>query len=165
MYIFVCTQYRHVCSASQAHFTFHQARSAGALRRQRVSAPRRLLSCRAASFLSSVSSHDRPPRRGLSRPNCHSHGFTSYTLLPRLPSAAAVSQLPAGKPEPLCWLYLWGMVGVKLPARNKGSVELCPPCRQLEPHKGMVLVRAHTIWSHQHAPLAHRWAVSAPQRC
>ena len=53
----------------------------------------------------------------------HSHGFTSCTLLPpwRWPSAAAVSQLPTGKPDLLCWLYCWGMVGVKLPARNKGN--------------------------------------------
>jgi hypothetical protein len=38
----------------------------------------------------------------LPRPNCHSHGFTSYTLLPSQPSAAAVSQLPTGKPNLLC---------------------------------------------------------------
>ena len=73
--IYVWTWYRNVCTSSQPHFTYHQARSA--LRRLRVSAPRRFLSYRNASFLSSVSSHDRPPRRGLPRPNCHSHGFTS----------------------------------------------------------------------------------------
>jgi hypothetical protein len=38
-------------------------------------------------------------RRCLPRPNCHSHWFTSYALQPRRPSAAAVSQLPIGKPE------------------------------------------------------------------
>ncbi len=65
--------------ASNPHFISHQARSA--LRHLLVSAPRRLRSCRATSFLSSVSSHDRPPRQGLPRPNCHSHRFTSYTLL------------------------------------------------------------------------------------
>ncbi len=103
---------------------FHQALrlSAGALRRLRVSVARRLFTCRAASLLSSVSSHDRPPKRGLPRPNCHSHWFTSHSdkLLPHLPSATAESQQPTGKPEHLCWLYLWGMVGVELPARNKG---------------------------------------------
>ena len=57
------------------------------------------------SFLSSVFSTDRPPRRSLPRPNCHSHGFTSYTWLPRWPSAAAESQLPTGKPDLLCRLY------------------------------------------------------------
>ena len=29
---------------------------------------------------SSVSAADRPPRRGLPRPNCHSHWLISYTL-------------------------------------------------------------------------------------
>ncbi len=55
-------------------------------------------------LLAPVFSTDRPPRRGLPRPNCHSHKFTSYKLLPRRPSATAVSQLPTGKPDVLCWL-------------------------------------------------------------
>jgi hypothetical protein len=103
--IFVCTWYRHVYTASQPHFTSHQAQSA--LQCLLVSAQRRLSSLRAASFLSSVFSTDRPPRRGLPRPNCHSHRFTvnSYTLLPHRPSAASVSQVPAGKTDLLCWLY------------------------------------------------------------
>ncbi len=101
--IFVCTWYRHVYTASRPHFTSHQAQSA--LQCLRVSAQHRLSSFRAASFLSSVFSTDRPPRSGLPRPNCHSHRFTSYTLLPHLPSAASVSQVPAGKTDLLCWLY------------------------------------------------------------
>ena len=48
---------------------------------------------------------DTPPRRGLPQPNCHCHWSTSYTFLPRRPSAAAVSQLPTGKPDLVCWLY------------------------------------------------------------
>ena len=118
MLVYVWTLYRHVCACSQLHFISHQARSA--LRRRRVSAPRRSRSFWAAAFLAPVFSTDRPPRRGLPRPNCHSHGFTSYTWLPRWPSAAAESQLPTGKPDLLCRLYWWGIVGVELPARNKG---------------------------------------------
>jgi hypothetical protein len=89
-----------------------------------------------------------------------------------------VSPLPIGKPEPLCLLYLWGMIGVdsvELPARNielsycdqpgtKGSVELCPPCWLLEPHKGIELVRVSKIWPPQHAPSAYWWVAWAPQR-
>ncbi len=47
----------------------------------------------------------RPPRHCLPRPNCHSHWFTTYALLLHRPSAAAVSQLPIGNPDLLCWLY------------------------------------------------------------
>jgi hypothetical protein len=65
MLIYVWTLYRHVCAAAQPHFISHEARSA--LRRQRVSAPRRSLSFRAASlhvsFLAPVFSTDRPPRQ------------------------------------------------------------------------------------------------------
>ncbi len=98
------------CTASQQHFTSHQARSA--LHCQRVSAPLKLCSFRAASFLSSVFLTDSTTQEWLARPNCHSHVFTSYILLQCWPSAAAVSQLPRGKPELLCWLkiislHLW----------------------------------------------------------
>ena len=48
-----------------------------ALRRRRVSTARLWLSSLWACLLSAVSSTDRPPRRGLPRPNCHSHGLTS----------------------------------------------------------------------------------------
>ena len=82
----VCTgTYKYILSCtytqrSQPLFTSNQALSA--LRRRRVSNPRLILSSRAAFFLSVVSSMVRPPRRGLQRPNCHSHWLTSYTLLP-----------------------------------------------------------------------------------
>ncbi len=72
-------------------FTSNQALST--LQCRRVSHPRLSLSSRAAFFLSVVSLTVRPPRRGLPRPNCHSQGLTSYTLLPRLPSAAAESAI------------------------------------------------------------------------
>ena len=45
---------------------------------------------------SSVSATDRPPRRGLPRPNCHSHWSISYTLLPFLPDSSAASASPCG---------------------------------------------------------------------
>ncbi len=77
--ILVWTLYRHVCTASQSHFTSHQARSA--LRLLQVSTPHRSLSFWAASFLSYVSSTDRPPKCSLPCPNCHSHWFTSYINL------------------------------------------------------------------------------------
>ena len=105
LHIYICTYHVHTRSYSLAT-TLHSHQAQSALRRRRVSAPRRFRSFRAASFLSSVFSTDRPPRRGLPRPNCHSHAFTSYTLLPRRPSAAAESQVPTGKPDLLCWLYL-----------------------------------------------------------
>ncbi len=81
--------------------------------------------CLAWSFLpvfslTAVSSTVRPPRRGLPRPKFHSHVLTSYTLLPRLPSEAAVSANIMGKTELLCLLNLCGIVGVELKARNKG---------------------------------------------
>jgi hypothetical protein len=48
-----------------------------------------------------VSSTVRPPRHGLPRPKFHSQVLTSYTLLLRLPSEAAVSAQPMGNPETL----------------------------------------------------------------
>ena len=53
--------------------------------------------------------------RGLPRPNCHSHGLTSYTLLPLLPSAAAASAVPNWNALPFRCRNLCGMVGVELP--------------------------------------------------
>ncbi len=60
---------------SKPFFTATQALSA--LQRRRVSQPRLNFPSRAAVFLSVVSLTVRPPRRGLPRPNCHSHGLTS----------------------------------------------------------------------------------------
>ena len=54
----------------------------------------------------------RPPRHGLPRPKFRNHVLTSYTLLPRLPSEAAVSAHPMGKSKPLCLLNLCGIVGL-----------------------------------------------------
>ena len=71
-------------------------------------------------LLAIVCSIVRPPKRGLPRPNCHSHRFTSYTSLSRLPSTAAESAQPNGKPESLRLLNMWGMVGVEFPARKQG---------------------------------------------
>ncbi len=43
-----------------------------------------------------VCSTVRPPKRGFPRPNCHNHGFTSYTLLPTFHPQ---QQSLHGKPE------------------------------------------------------------------
>ena len=101
---------------SQPLFTSSQDLSD--LRCQRVSQARLNFSSRAALFLSAVSLTVRPPRRGLPRPNCHSQGLTSYTLLPRLPSAAAESAQPYGKPE-----------SFRTVALNRPSVETHQPFR------------------------------------
>ncbi len=171
MLIYVWTQYWHVCIAPQPHFISHQARSA--LQHRRVSAPprRRSSSFWEASIMSPVFSTDRPPRRGLPRPNCHSHWFTSYTLLPRLPSAAAVQchSFPPGSLTSCAGCTGEEWYGSGYQPGTRGSVELCPPYWLLEPNTGRVLARAHTTWSppDQHAPSApgRWWAVSAPQRC
>jgi hypothetical protein len=87
---------------------FNQALSA--LRHRRVSTPRTPVCCsrRAFFFLSIVSSTLRPLRQGLPRPNCQGQGFNSYTLLPRLPSTAAVSAQHIANPESfkVGWLEL-----------------------------------------------------------
>ena len=56
-------------------FTWNQAQAV--LRARFVSAARLCRASLATFFLSPVCSTDRPPRRGLPRPNCHSHGLTS----------------------------------------------------------------------------------------
>ena len=65
---------------------------------------------------SSVSATNRPPRRSLPRPNCHSLWLISYTLLPFLPdsSAALASASPCGNLAPRCWRSWCRMVGVEL---------------------------------------------------
>ena len=90
------------------------------LLRLRVSAERLAWSSFTLCFRMAVSSTVRPPRRGFPRPKFHSQVLTSYTLQPRLPSAAAESALPMENPELLCLLNLCGIVGVELPARNNG---------------------------------------------
>ena len=54
---------------------------------------------------------DRPPMQGLPRPNCHSHWFTSYTLLPLLPFTAAASAAPNWNALPVRCRNLCSMVG------------------------------------------------------
>ena len=111
-------RYVQVQTDTKQHTSFDHALSA--LLRLRVSAERLAWSFRTVSFRMAVSFTVRPPRRGLPWPKFHSQVFTSYTLLPRLPSEAAESAQPMGNPEPLCLLNLCGIVGVELPARNKG---------------------------------------------
>ena len=74
---------------------------------------------------------DRPPMRGLPRPNCHSDGLTSYTLLPSRPSAAAASAVPNWSALPLTrrCCNLCGLVAVSLPFRNKGKSGTLPSIR------------------------------------
>ena len=70
---------------------------------------------------SSLSATDRPPRRGLPRPNCHScRWLISYTLIPFLPDSSAASASPCGNLAPRCWRSWCGMVGVELPRRERG---------------------------------------------
>ena len=110
--------YVQVQTSTKQHTSLDHALSS--LRRLRVSAERLAWSFRTVSFRMAVSSTVRPPRRGLPLPKFHSQVLTSYTLLPRLTSEAAESAQPMGNPEPLCLLNLCGIVGVELPARNKG---------------------------------------------
>jgi hypothetical protein len=112
MYWYVLV-YTDACTKLEQHTSFDHAPSA--LRRLRVSADLLAFFWRTVFFLMAVSSMVRPPRRGLPRPNFHSHWLSSYTLLPRLPSAAAESAQPTGKPEPLNLLN-YGIVGVELQA-------------------------------------------------
>ena len=83
--------------------------------RRRVSTARLTRTCSSclALFLTAVSATERPPTRGLPRPNIQSQWLTSYTLLPRLPSALALSALPMGKADPLCLLNLCGIVAIR----------------------------------------------------
>ena len=90
------------------------------LLRLRVSADRLAWVSFTLCFRMAVSSTVRPPRRGFPRPKFHSQVLTSYTLQPRLPSKAAGSAEPKGMPVPFLLLNLCGIVGVVLPARNKG---------------------------------------------
>ena len=74
--------------------TFHSSPRLAASRRRVVPCLLFDPAMTTASRLSSVSDTDRTLRRGLQRPNCHSHGLTSYTLLPLRPSTAAASAIP-----------------------------------------------------------------------
>ncbi len=98
---------------------FHSNQAAAALRRRFVSAAFLCSSLTKALFLAIVCSIFRPPKRGFPRPNCHSHRFTSYTLLPGPPSTTAESAQPNGKPESLRFLNMWGMIWVEFYARKQ----------------------------------------------
>jgi hypothetical protein len=86
MLIYVSTLYKHrLCSFTPTlHFTISLASGPISL-----ATPASLSSAQAREPLlpssclpgrqAPVFSTDRPPRRGLPRPNCHSHWFTSYT--------------------------------------------------------------------------------------
>lgn len=85
---------------------FHSNQAVADLRRRFVSTAFLCRASTTALFLAIVCLTVRPPKRGFPRPNCHSHGLTSYTLLPRLPSTSAESAQPNGKPETLRLLNL-----------------------------------------------------------
>ena len=57
---------------------------------------------RSQSCLAAVCSTVRPPRRGLPRPNCHSQGFTSWTLLFGL--ALIYTVVASAQPN---WKLIW----------------------------------------------------------
>ena len=63
--------------------TLHFDDALAAFLRRRVSTARLTCSSCLALFLTAVSATERPPRRGLPRPNIQSQWLTSYTLLPR----------------------------------------------------------------------------------
>ncbi len=128
-YVLVCTKNKtwwfliHPGSTSRANSSsiqLHCKRYAMMISSRWVSTERLAWSSRPVFFFRAVSSTERPPRRGLPQANNQSQVLTSYTLLPRLPSASAVSALPMGKPDPLSLLNLCGIVGEELPARNRG---------------------------------------------
>ena len=75
------------------------------------------------SRLSAVSGRGRPLMRGLPRPNCHSSGLTSYSLLLLRTSAAAATAVPNWNALPLRCRNVYDMVGVALPFRNKGKTQ------------------------------------------
>ncbi len=80
---------------------FHSNQAGATLRFCFVSTAFLCRSSATSLLLAIVCSAVRPPKRGFPRPNCHSHWLTSYTLLPCLPSTAAESAQPDGKPESL----------------------------------------------------------------
>ena len=106
----------HTSKTQQTSF----AHAPSSLRRLRVSAERLAWPFLTVFLRMEVSSTVRPPRRGFPLPKFHSQVLTSDTLQPLLPSEAAGSAQPKGNPEPLLLLNLCGIVGVELPARNKG---------------------------------------------
>ena len=119
----------------------------GALRRLRARVATALFAPSFATAMrsSSVSATDRPPRRGLPRPNCHNHCLISYTLLPFLPDSLAASASPCGNLALWCWRSWCGMVGVELPRRKRGiKGTMLPAHWQRGPHRECAWVRAST---------------------
>ncbi len=154
------------CTDTSVHVHNHtlfpiKAESArSALRhRRRVSAPRRSRSFWAAFFLAPVFSIDRPPRRSLPRPNCHSHCFTSYAITTHCCQAChpllQCHSCPknTGKPDlwPLVLAILVRTYHWSYQPGFRGSVELYPPCWDnwlryvCTLHK-----RVHTVYIHVH---------------
>ena len=82
-------------------FTWNQAQAV--LRARFVSAARLCRALLATFFLSPVCLMDRPPRRGLQRPNCHSHGLTFVDIA--APSSVQSSSVGTAKWE-ACFLAL-----------------------------------------------------------
>ena len=102
-----------------------------------VSAERLAWSFFTVFFLIAVSFTVRPPRRGFPWPKFHSQVLTSYTLQPRLPSAAAESAQPMGNPEPLCWLNLCGTAHTTTPQNRHYIVNMSGMYLYIPLHTGM----------------------------
>ncbi len=75
----------------------------------------------ACSFLPFSSLFDcQTTQAGLAAPKLPQPGVNLVDIVPRLPSAAAESAQPYGKRKSLRLINMRGIVGVELPARNRG---------------------------------------------
>ena len=103
-------------------------------------------------------------------PNCHSHKFTSYALLPILPAALdeSVPVVPNRNMAHWCWLgpYLWMIVDhVVFPSRNGGRAGLAPAHAGREPQRGWAWGKAYKVFALQLASLGSPWVNPVTQRC
>ena len=117
----------------------------GALRRLRTRVATAFFTQYLATVMrsSSVSATNRPPRRCLPRPNCHSHSLISCMLLLFLPDSSAATASPCE--NLLCWRSWCGMIGVGLPRRNRGIKGTRPRTSAARPtHTECAWVRAQT---------------------
>ena len=62
-----------------------------------------------------------PQRRSLPLPNCQSHRFTLYTVLPFLPAALDESVMPCGTSGPLVLTVLVGDSRCRVPFQKQGE--------------------------------------------
>ncbi len=113
------------------------------LRPSRVSFRRLSDALRAEPCLSEASSIVRPPKRGLPRPNIHSHVWPHRRCCHACHSQQLRLHIPQGNMNSCSCCSCEGLLESRYHPESRALGGFCPPCSRQEPRRDMVLGMVH----------------------